>query len=193
LSSDAQSSTQHLRAGQPCNMRPACFFSCWWSSHARGRHLHHEGLRPPKVLEWLQGRASFRRRLISWVHRVAHPPSDRSPLCSSENGAFFCNECDCRFSEEASLKRHSLQVHSDKPYKCDRCQANFFPDPPSSSCQPCPTCYGLVKDGVCPVPCRGGVELQPHSALPCPHVSPAGGAAQSEAAGGGGMAASTGL
>ena len=42
-----------------------------------------------------------------------------------ENGAFFCNECDCRFSEEASLKRHSLQVHSDKPYKCDRCQASF--------------------------------------------------------------------
>lgn len=125
LSSDAQSSTQHLRAGQPCNRRPACFFSCWWSPHARGRHLHHEGLRPPKVLELLQGRASFRRRLISWVHRVAHHPSDRSPLCSSENGAFFCNECDCRFSEEASLKRHSLQVHSDKPYKCDRCQASF--------------------------------------------------------------------
>ncbi|KYO25587.1 B-cell lymphoma 6 protein isoform A [Alligator mississippiensis] len=44
---------------------------------------------------------------------------------SCENGAFFCNECDCRFSEEASLKRHSLQVHSDKPYKCDRCQASF--------------------------------------------------------------------
>lgn len=42
-----------------------------------------------------------------------------------ENGAFFCNECDCRFSEEASLKRHTLQTHSDKPYKCDRCQASF--------------------------------------------------------------------
>lgn len=46
-----------------------------------------------------------------------HPPT--------ENGAFFCNECDCRFSEEASLKRHTLQTHSDKPYKCDRCQASF--------------------------------------------------------------------
>uniref|UniRef100_A0ABI7YCE9 BCL6 transcription repressor n=1 Tax=Felis catus TaxID=9685 RepID=A0ABI7YCE9_FELCA len=44
---------------------------------------------------------------------------------SCENGAFFCNECDCRFSEEASLKRHTLQTHSDKPYKCDRCQASF--------------------------------------------------------------------
>uniref|UniRef100_A0A8D0H5D2 BCL6 transcription repressor n=1 Tax=Sphenodon punctatus TaxID=8508 RepID=A0A8D0H5D2_SPHPU len=44
---------------------------------------------------------------------------------SCENGTFFCNECDCRFSEEASLKRHSLQMHSDKPYKCDRCQASF--------------------------------------------------------------------
>lgn len=43
----------------------------------------------------------------------------------TENGAFFCNECDCRFSEEASLKRHTLQTHSDKPYKCDRCQASF--------------------------------------------------------------------
>lgn len=44
---------------------------------------------------------------------------------SCENGTFFCNECHCRFSEEASLKRHSLQMHSDKPYKCDRCQASF--------------------------------------------------------------------
>ncbi|XP_075572638.1 laminin subunit gamma-3 [Pelecanus crispus] len=31
-------------------------------------------------------------------------------------------------------------------YKCDRCQANFFPDPPSSRCQQCPACYGLVQD-----------------------------------------------
>ncbi|XP_053162823.1 B-cell lymphoma 6 protein isoform X3 [Hemicordylus capensis] len=44
---------------------------------------------------------------------------------SCDNGTFFCNECHCRFSEEASLKRHSLQMHSDKPYKCDRCQASF--------------------------------------------------------------------
>lgn len=47
------------------------------------------------------------------------------PPPPTENGAFFCNECDCRFSEEASLKRHTLQTHSDKPYKCDRCQASF--------------------------------------------------------------------
>ncbi|XP_053566229.1 B-cell lymphoma 6 protein [Bombina bombina] len=44
---------------------------------------------------------------------------------SCENGTFFCNECDSRFSEEGSLKRHTVQMHSDKPYKCDRCQASF--------------------------------------------------------------------
>ncbi|GAB0198623.1 laminin subunit gamma-3 [Grus japonensis] len=31
-------------------------------------------------------------------------------------------------------------------YKCNWCQANFFPDPPSSRCQRCPACYGLVMD-----------------------------------------------
>ncbi|TRY96464.1 hypothetical protein DNTS_027534 [Danionella cerebrum] len=44
---------------------------------------------------------------------------------SCENGTFFCNECDSKFAEEETLKRHMLQVHSDKPYKCDRCQAAF--------------------------------------------------------------------
>ncbi|XP_041967639.1 BCL6A transcription repressor a isoform X2 [Alosa sapidissima] len=44
---------------------------------------------------------------------------------SSENGTYFCNECDSKFTEEEALKRHMLQVHSDKPYKCDRCQAAF--------------------------------------------------------------------
>ncbi|XP_077463531.1 BCL6A transcription repressor a isoform X1 [Stigmatopora argus] len=44
---------------------------------------------------------------------------------SCENGTFFCNECDSKFSEGEALKQHSLQVHSDKPYKCDRCQAAF--------------------------------------------------------------------
>lgn len=43
----------------------------------------------------------------------------------TENGAFFCNECDSKFAEEEALKQHMLQVHSDKPYKCDRCQAAF--------------------------------------------------------------------
>ncbi|XP_042195240.1 BCL6A transcription repressor a isoform X2 [Callorhinchus milii] len=45
--------------------------------------------------------------------------------CSSDNGSFFCTECDSKFAEEAALKRHTLQAHSDKPYKCDRCQAAF--------------------------------------------------------------------
>lgn len=43
----------------------------------------------------------------------------------AENGAFFCNECDSKFAEDEALKQHMLQVHSDKPYKCDRCQAAF--------------------------------------------------------------------
>lgn len=43
----------------------------------------------------------------------------------SENGTFFCNECDSKFAEDDALKQHMLQVHSDKPYKCDRCQAAF--------------------------------------------------------------------
>ncbi|KAA8589747.1 hypothetical protein FQN60_013112 [Etheostoma spectabile] len=44
---------------------------------------------------------------------------------SCENGTFFCNECDSKFAEDEALKQHMLQVHSDKPYKCDRCQAAF--------------------------------------------------------------------
>lgn len=43
----------------------------------------------------------------------------------TENCTFFCNECNSKFTEEDSLKRHVLQAHSDKPYKCDRCQAAF--------------------------------------------------------------------
>ncbi|XP_016121219.1 B-cell lymphoma 6 protein homolog, partial [Sinocyclocheilus grahami] len=35
------------------------------------------------------------------------------------------SSCDSKFAEEEALKRHTLQVHSDKPYKCDRCQAAF--------------------------------------------------------------------
>lgn len=46
-------------------------------------------------------------------------------LYFTENGTYFCNECDSKFAEEEALKRHTLQVHSDKPYKCDRCQAAF--------------------------------------------------------------------
>lgn len=51
------------------------------------------------------------------------PPTVVSP--PAENGAFFCNECDSKFAEDEALKQHMLQVHSDKPYKCDRCQAAF--------------------------------------------------------------------
>lgn len=43
----------------------------------------------------------------------------------TENGTFFCNECDSKFADDEALKQHMLQVHSDKPYKCDRCQAAF--------------------------------------------------------------------
>lgn len=43
----------------------------------------------------------------------------------TENGAFVCNECELKFAEDEALKQHMLQVHSDKPYKCDRCQAAF--------------------------------------------------------------------
>lgn len=45
--------------------------------------------------------------------------------CLTENGTYFCNECDSKFTKEEALKRHMLQVHSVKPYKCDRCQAAF--------------------------------------------------------------------
>lgn len=43
----------------------------------------------------------------------------------TENNTYFCNGCDTKFTEEDSLKDHMLQVHSDKPYKCDCCQAAF--------------------------------------------------------------------
>ncbi|CAB1323736.1 unnamed protein product [Coregonus sp. 'balchen'] len=57
------------------------------------------------------------------------PPPQHSEVCpntpASQNGTFFCNECDSKFADDGALKRHMLQVHSDKPYKCDRCQAAF--------------------------------------------------------------------
>lgn len=45
-------------------------------------------------------------------------------LLCSENDT-YCNGCDSKFIEEDSLKDHMAQVHSDKPYKCDYCQAAF--------------------------------------------------------------------
>lgn len=44
---------------------------------------------------------------------------------STENNTYVCNGCDSKFIEEDSLKDHMAQVHSDKPYKCDYCQAAF--------------------------------------------------------------------
>ncbi|OXB69100.1 hypothetical protein ASZ78_009576 [Callipepla squamata] len=59
--------------------------------------------------------------------------------------------CNCSPLGSTSAQCHENSTCPCRPgfvgYKCDRCQANFFPDPPSSSCQPCPSCYGLVKDG----------------------------------------------
>lgn len=46
-------------------------------------------------------------------------------LLCTENNIYFCNGCDSKFTEEDSLKEHMAQVHSDKPYKCDCCQAAF--------------------------------------------------------------------
>lgn len=55
-----------------------------------------------------------------------HAILTRVPSSSpTETRSFFCKECQCPFSEEAAFKKHSLQTHSDKPYKCDRCQASF--------------------------------------------------------------------
>ncbi|NXL95306.1 LAMC3 protein, partial [Alectura lathami] len=62
-----------------------------------------------------------------------------------------CRACNCSPLGSVSPQCHENSTCICRPgfvgYKCDRCQANFFPDPPSSRCQPCPACYGLVKDG----------------------------------------------
>lgn len=38
---------------------------------------------------------------------------------------YFSSGCDSKFAEEEHLKEHMLQAHSDKPYRCDCCQAAF--------------------------------------------------------------------
>lgn len=48
-----------------------------------------------------------------------------APHLSTENSTSFCNGCGSKFTEEDALKDHLVQVHSDKPYKCDCCQAAF--------------------------------------------------------------------
>uniref|UniRef100_A0A4W4EG37 BCL6A transcription repressor a n=1 Tax=Electrophorus electricus TaxID=8005 RepID=A0A4W4EG37_ELEEL len=58
-------------------------------------------------------------------HLSLHPAVIYACVFLAENGTYFCNDCDSKFAEEEVLKRHMLQVHSDKPYKCDRCQAAF--------------------------------------------------------------------
>ncbi|XP_062496916.1 laminin subunit gamma-3 isoform X1 [Pezoporus occidentalis] len=61
-----------------------------------------------------------------------------------------CRACNCSPLGSVTPQCHENSTCLCHPgfvgYKCDRCQANFFPDPPSSRCQQCPACYGLVKD-----------------------------------------------
>ncbi|XP_035754132.1 laminin subunit gamma-3 [Egretta garzetta] len=61
-----------------------------------------------------------------------------------------CRACNCSPLGSVTPQCHENSTCLCRPgfvgYKCDRCQANFFPDPPSSRCQQCPACYGLVKD-----------------------------------------------
>ncbi|KAK2535177.1 Lamc3 [Columba livia] len=61
-----------------------------------------------------------------------------------------CRACNCSPLGSVTLQCHENSTCLCRPgfvgYKCDQCQANFFLDPPSSHCQQCPTCYGLVKD-----------------------------------------------
>uniref|UniRef100_A0A669QPU3 Laminin subunit gamma-3 n=1 Tax=Phasianus colchicus TaxID=9054 RepID=A0A669QPU3_PHACC len=88
-----------------------------------------------------------------------------------------CRACNCSPLGSASAQCHENSTCLCRPgfvgYKCDRCQANFFPDPPSSSCQPCPTCYGLVKDGVCPMPSlHGAISAMPSGLVAAPAMDP---------------------
>ncbi|NWX81279.1 LAMC3 protein, partial [Alca torda] len=61
-----------------------------------------------------------------------------------------CRACNCSPLGSVTPQCHENSTCLCRPgfvgYKCDRCQANFFPDLPSSRCQQCPACYGLVKD-----------------------------------------------
>ncbi|NXW41416.1 LAMC3 protein, partial [Nyctiprogne leucopyga] len=61
-----------------------------------------------------------------------------------------CRACNCSPLGSVTQQCHENSTCLCHPgfvgYKCDQCQANFFLDLPSSRCQQCPTCYGLVKD-----------------------------------------------
>uniref|UniRef100_A0A8B9MT17 Laminin subunit gamma 3 n=1 Tax=Accipiter nisus TaxID=211598 RepID=A0A8B9MT17_9AVES len=61
-----------------------------------------------------------------------------------------CRACNCSPLGSVTPQCHENSTCLCRPgfvgYKCDQCQTNFFLDPPSSRCQQCPACYGLVKD-----------------------------------------------
>ncbi|KFU90605.1 Laminin subunit gamma-3, partial [Chaetura pelagica] len=106
--------------------------------------------------------------------RECHPTGSRESVCDAVTGQCSCQpgvtgkQCDrcqhgffgfsargCRACNCSPLGSLTPQCHENSTclchpgfmgYKCDRCQANFFLDPPSSRCQQCPACYGLVKD-----------------------------------------------
>ncbi|XP_064409013.1 B-cell CLL/lymphoma 6 member B protein isoform X1 [Latimeria chalumnae] len=74
------------------------------------------------------------KRVTQLCHHVtvSHPgedlPEQQSDLSDSgsDAGLFSCTACKVKFSEEETLRRHHLQVHSeDKPYRCDMCHAAF--------------------------------------------------------------------
>ncbi|KAM6399992.1 laminin subunit gamma-3 [Rhynochetos jubatus] len=83
-------------------------------------------------------------------------PGVTGKQCDQCHHGFFgfsargCRACNCSPLGSITPQCHENSTCLCHPgfvgYKCDRCQANFFPDPPSSRCQQCPACYGLVKD-----------------------------------------------
>ncbi|XP_069729416.1 LOW QUALITY PROTEIN: laminin subunit gamma-3 [Phaenicophaeus curvirostris] len=103
-----------------------------------------------------------------------HPTGSRDSGCHTQTGQCSCQpgvtgkQCDrchhgffgfsargCRACNCSPLGSITPQCHENSTclchpgfvgYKCDRCQVNFFLDAPSSRCQQCPVCYGLVKD-----------------------------------------------
>ncbi|NXX38600.1 LAMC3 protein, partial [Tricholaema leucomelas] len=128
-----------------------------------------------------------------------HPTGSREPGCHAVTGQCSCQpgvtgrQCDrchhsffgfsargCRACNCSPLGSITLQCHENSTclchpgfvgYKCDQCQANFFLDPLSSRCQQCPACYGLVKDEVHPVACRGGHSTLVPTLPDCPPMS----------------------
>ncbi|NXE29510.1 LAMC3 protein, partial [Ardeotis kori] len=83
-------------------------------------------------------------------------PGVTGKQCDQCHHGFFgfsakgCRACNCSPLGSVTPQCHENSTCLCRPgfvgYKCDQCQANFFLDPPSSRCQQCPACYGLVKD-----------------------------------------------